>query len=140
MHDGYLITLLSSVISLVRYVRLPVDGDGMQIYCWSMRISYFAKSHCGEFTILFAFNMATRSFFKIVTLLVLLKAGLTTSDTNTSPSACHCRPVINVSVDGNGQCDLCDGNNQLLQEINDLKKELATIKNQISQIQPGMYK
>lgn len=81
--------------------------------------------------------MVAGSFFQIFTLLVLFQAGRSKSAASASPSACHCRPVINVSVDGNGQCDLCDGNNQLLQEVNDLKKELATVKDQISQIQPG---
>lgn len=81
--------------------------------------------------------MVAGSFFKIVTLIVLFRAARPTSAASTSPSACPCRPVINVSVDGVGQCDLCDGNSQLLQEVNDLKKELASIKNQISQIQPG---
>jgi len=69
-------------------------------------------------------------FFPILSLLVLFQAGSAVRD-NKSPSACHCRPVINVAVDGNDQCDLCEGNNQLLQEVNELKKELATIKDQI---------
>lgn len=69
-------------------------------------------------------------FFPIFTLLVLFQAGSAARD-NRSPSACHCRPVINVAVDGNDQCDVCEGNNQLLQEVKDLKKELATIKYQI---------
>jgi len=69
-------------------------------------------------------------FFPIFTLLVLFQAGSAARD-NKSPSACHCRPVINVAVDGNDQCDLCEGNNKLLQEVKDLKKELATIKYQI---------
>ena len=81
--------------------------------------------------------MVTGIFSQIVTLIVVFQAGRSTIATSTSPSACHCRPVINVSVDGDGQCDLCDGNSQLLQEVNDLKNELATIKNQISQIHPG---
>ena len=76
------------------------------------------------------FNMMARAFFPIFTLLVLFQAGSAARD-NKSPSACHCRPVINVAVDGNDQCDLCEGNNQLLQEVNDLKKELAMIKDQI---------
>lgn len=69
-------------------------------------------------------------FFPIFTLLVLFQAGSAARD-NRSPSACHCRPVINVAVDGNDQCDVCEGNNQLLQEVKDLKEELATIKYQI---------
>ena len=74
--------------------------------------------------------MMTGVFFPIFTLLVLFQAGSAARD-NKSPTACHCRPVINVAVDGNDQCDLCEGNNQLLQEVKDLKKELATIKYQI---------
>ena len=74
--------------------------------------------------------MMARALFPIYTLLVLLQAGSAACD-NESPSACYCRPQINVAVDGNNQCDLCEGNNQLLQEINELKKELATIKDQI---------
>ena len=74
--------------------------------------------------------MMAGAFFSIFILLVLFQAGSAGRD-NSSPSACHCRPVINVAVDGNDQCDLCEGNNQLLQEVNDLKKELATIKDQI---------
>ena len=74
--------------------------------------------------------MIAGAFFPIFTLLVLLQAGCEARD-NKSPSACHCRPVINVAVDGNDQCDLCEGNNQLLQEVNELKKEMATIKDQI---------
>ena len=74
--------------------------------------------------------MMTGVFFPIFTLLVLFQAGSAARD-NRSPSACHCRPVINVAVDGNDQCDVCEGNNQLLQEVKDLKEELATIKYQI---------
>lgn len=86
-------------------------------------------------------KIMARVFFPILTLLVLFQAGLGGADSNsgTSPFSCHCRPVINVSVDGNGQCDLCDESSKLLQKVNDLKKELATIKNKISQIQPGKY-
>ena len=76
------------------------------------------------------FKMMAGAFFSILILLVLFQDG-SAADDNKSPSACHCRPVINVAVDGNNQCDLCEGNNQLLQEINELKKELATIKDQI---------
>jgi len=39
-------------------------------------------------------------------------------------------------VDGN-QCDLCAANKQLLQEVNGLKNELETIKNQIRMSQPA---
>jgi len=74
--------------------------------------------------------MMTGVVFPIFTLLVLFQAGSVARE-NKSPSACHCRPVINVAVDGNDQCDLCEGNNQLLREVNELKKELATIKDQI---------
>ena len=76
--------------------------------------------------------MLPGTFFLIYTLLVLFQAGSTARD-NKSPSACHCRPQINVAVDayGNDQCDLCEGSTQLLQKVNELKKELATIKNQI---------
>ena len=81
--------------------------------------------------------MVARSSFQIVTLLVLFQTGRSTSATSASPPAYHCQqnsPVINIY---GLQCDLCDGNKQLLQEVNDLKKELAAIKDQISQIQPG---
>ena len=66
----------------------------------------------------------------IFTLLVVFQAGSAARDSK-SPSACHCRPVINVAVDGNDQCDLREGNNQLLQKVNELKEELASIKDQI---------
>jgi len=59
------------------------------------------------------------------------------STNNPSLSACYCRPVINVAIEGN-QCDLCAANKQLLQEVNGLKKELETIKNRISTTQPGL--
>ena len=75
-------------------------------------------------------KMMVGAFFSIFTLLVLFQAGSAAGDKK-SPSACHCRPQINVAVDSNDQCDLCEGNNQLLQEVNELKKELATIKDQI---------
>ena len=73
------------------------------------------------------FKMMTGAFSPIFTLLVLFQAGSAARD-DKSPSACHCRPVINVVGD---QCDLCEGNNKLLQELDDLKKELATIKDLI---------
>jgi len=60
------------------------------------------------------------------------------STNNPSLSACYCRPVINVAIEGN-QCDLCAANKQLLQEVNGLKKELETIKNRISTTQPGKW-
>ena len=75
-------------------------------------------------------KMMVGGFFPIFTLLVLFQAGSAARD-NKSPSACHCRPQINVAVDSNDQCDLCQGNKQLLQEVNELKKELALIKDQI---------
>ena len=72
-------------------------------------------------------------------LLALFKTadGAANSLTNNLPSACNCQPVVKLSVDGNS--DLCKGNNQLLQEINDLKKQLTTITDQLRQIipQPG---
>ena len=83
------------------------------------------------------FKMMARVFFSVFTLLVLFNVHSGAQDTKKSSSACHCRPVINVAVDGNNQCDMCEGNNQLLQAVNDLKKELAEIKNQTSQIKPG---
>ena len=79
--------------------------------------------------------MMARVLVLILALFVLF--GDASSTANPSPSACYCRPVINVAVDGNGQCDLCATNKQLLQEVNDLKKQLETVKNRISQIQPG---
>ena len=90
-----------------------------------------SSSDSTEFrTSFLVFKMMAGAFLPIFTLLVLFQAGSAARD-NKSLSACHCRPVINVAVDGNGQCDLCEGNNQLLQEVNDLKKELAAIKDQI---------
>lgn len=84
------------------------------------------------------FKMMASVVFPIFTLLVILfQAGCAAGDTSESPSACYCRPVINVGVNSTGQCDLCEGNKQLLQEVNDLKKELAAIKDQISKLQPG---
>ena len=77
-------------------------------------------------------NMIPKVFFLLFTLLLHSQAEGATRN-NKSPSVCHCRPVINVSVDDKGQCDLCKGNNQLLQEVDDLKKELATIKDQVQQ-------
>ena len=61
------------------------------------------------------FKMMARVFVLILALFVLF--GDASSTANPSPSACHCRPVINVAVDGNGQCDLCATNKQLLQEV-----------------------
>ena len=62
-----------------------------------------------------------RIFFKMFALLVLLQAGTST-----------------LSVSVNGQCDLCNLNNQLLEEVNDLKKEQSAIKGLIEQIiRPG---
>jgi len=72
----------------------------------------------------------SKVFFLVFTLLVLSQAE---DVSRKSPSACHCSPVINVSVDGKGQCDLREGNNQLLQEVDDLKKELAAVKDQVQQ-------
>ena len=68
--------------------------------------------------------------FLVFTLLVLSQAE---DAARKSPSGCHCRPVINLSVNDKGQCDLCTGNNQLLQEVDDLKKELAAVKDQVQQ-------
>ena len=82
--------------------------------------------------------MMVRVFFPIFTLFAMFQAGGASNyGSKKSPSTCHCRPVINVSVGGTGQCDLCEGNKQLIKEVDDLKKELATIKDLISQMQPG---
>lgn len=72
------------------------------------------------------FKMMAGIVFPIFTLLVLFQAGGAAGDTNKSPPACYCSPVINI------------GNNQLLQAVNDLRKEVAAIKDQISKLQPGM--
>ena len=82
------------------------------------------------------FRMMARLSLPIFTFLVLFQAEGAACDTKKSPSAYHCSPVINVSLDGNGQCD-CEVNNQLLQEVKDLKKEISTIKKKISQIRPS---
>lgn len=74
--------------------------------------------------------MMSKVTFLVFTLLVLCQAK---DVTRKSPSACHCSPVINVSVDDKGQCDLCKGSNQLLQEVEDLKKELAAVKDHVQQ-------
>jgi len=74
-------------------------------------------------------------FLSLLLALFILFGDANSTD-NPSTSACHCRPVINVAVEGN-QCDLCAANKQLLQEVNNMKKELETVKNQISTIQPG---
>ena len=68
--------------------------------------------------------------FVVFALLVLSQAQ---DAARKSQSACHCSPVINLSVDSKGQCDVCKGNNQLLQEVDDLKKELHAIKDQVQQ-------
>ena len=83
--------------------------------------------------------MMARFVLPIFAFLVLFQTVSAVGDIKKSPSACYCRPVINVGVDSNGQCDLCEGNSQLLQEMSDLKKDLAAIKNQVSQIQTGKY-
>ena len=70
--------------------------------------------------------MMPKAVFLVFTLLVLSQAQDVARN-------CHCRPVINVSVDDKGQCDLCKGSNQLLQEVDDLKKELAAVKDQVQQ-------
>ena len=70
--------------------------------------------------------------FETFILLALFKAGVANFLTSKSPSACNCQPVIKVSVDGNS--DLCKGTYQLLQEVNDLKKQLTTITDQLRHI------
>lgn len=77
-----------------------------------------------------------RGLFFLVLVAVFVLFGDTNSSNDLSPSACHCRPVINLAVDGS-QCDLCAENQKLQQEMISLKKELETVKNRISQIQPG---
>lgn len=83
--------------------------------------------------------MLARVFFLFTLLVLFQAAGGAAPDTTKSPSACYCRPVKNVGGDGNGQCDLCEENKQLLQVVNDITKELATIKDQISKLQPRKY-
>ena len=53
-----------------------------------------------------------------------------------TPSTYHCSPTIKLSVEGD-KCDLCEANKKLQQDIDDLRKELATMKNRSGQIQPG---
>ena len=57
---------------------------------------------------------------------------------NVAPSACYCTPTISVAMEGN-KCDLCKGNQKLEQDIADLRRELYTIQNGSSPIQPGNY-
>jgi len=66
-------------------------------------------------------KMMARIFFQVFALLILFQAGDAT-----------------LSATVNGQCDLCNLNNQLLEEVNDLKKEQSAIKGLIGQIiRPG---
>ena len=74
--------------------------------------------------------------FETFIFLSLFKAGVANFLTSKSPSVCNCQPVVKISVDGNS--DLCKGTDQLLQEVNDLKKQLTTIMDQLRHIiQPG---
>ena len=76
----------------------------------------------------------------IVGILVLSTTKvLATEDEEDSQLACHCSPVINVSVDGDGRCDLCKSTSQLRKELKELKSELLTVKNQLGRIQPGSH-
>jgi len=71
--------------------------------------------------LVFLIKMMARIFFQTFALLVLFQAGTAT-----------------LSVADNGQCDLCNLNNQLLGEVNDLKKEQNAEKGLIEQIiRPG---
>jgi len=74
--------------------------------------------------------MMVAGIFSSLLLALFVLFGDANSTDSPSSSACHCRPVINVAVEGD-QCDLCAANKQLLEE-------LETIKNQISMIQPGL--
>ena len=76
--------------------------------------------------------MIIRVVFEMFILLALFKAGVANSQTNKSPSACNCQPVVKVSLDGNS--DLCKGTDQLLQEVSDLKEQLTTITDQLRHI------
>jgi len=75
--------------------------------------------------------MMVAGIFSSLLLALFVLFGDANSTDSPSSSACHCRPVINVAVEGD-QCDLCAANKQLLEE-------LETIKNQISMIQPGKW-
>ena len=59
--------------------------------------------------------MMARGLLSLILALFAL-FGYANSTNSPSLSACHCRPVINVAVDGN-QCDLCAANKQLLQKL-----------------------
>ena len=66
-------------------------------------------------------KMMARIFVQMFSLLILFQAG-----------------DVTLSATVNGQCDLCSLNNQLLEEVNDLKKEQSAIKGLIGQIiRPG---
>ena len=80
--------------------------------------------------------MARVFFFLILAVLLVLFLGNVHGTSDLSPTACHCRPVINVDVDAN-PCDVCKATQKLQQEVNGLKEELKTIKHGVSQIQSG---
>ena len=66
-------------------------------------------------------KMMARIFFQMFSLLIMSQAE-----------------DVTLSATVNGQCDLCNLNNQLLEEVNDLKKEQSAMTGLIGQIiRPG---
>ena len=54
-----------------------------------------------------------------------------------SPTACHCSPVVSFSMRDAEKCELCEAAKKLQLDMNDMRKELEAMRNQRNQTQPG---
>ena len=80
--------------------------------------------------------MANVGLYFLFLAVVFVSSSEAHKSSDLTPSACHCNPTINVAVGGE-KCNLFEANKQLQQDIDLLRKELETVKNRSSQIQPG---
>ena len=84
-------------------------------------------------------NQATRLMANCRLCLLLLAAVfLSFAEAHeSSPTACHCSPVVSLSMRDAEKCDLCEATKKLQLHMNDMRKELESMKNQSNQTQPG---
>ena len=72
-----------------------------------------------------------------ISALQALSSPVFAAEEQNRPSACHCKPVITVAVDGDGRSDQCKDSDLVKQELKEVKSEVLAVKKQLGQMKKG---
>ena len=72
-----------------------------------------------------------------ISALQALSSPVFAAEEQNRPSACHCKPVITVAVDGDGRSDQCKDSDLVKQELKEVKSEVLAVKKQLGQMKTG---